>query len=61
MEYSRGGRQKLMNLLYIFKIPVFSELLDVRNVKESTELVLSTMKIGFSSLRSWLLFIRDTR
>ena len=37
MEYGRGGRQKLVNLLYIFKIPVSTELLDVRNVKERNE------------------------
>lgn len=37
MEYGGGGRQKLMNLLYIFKILVCTELLDVRNVKERNE------------------------
>lgn len=37
LEYSRGGKRKWMDLIYIFKPSGFADISDVKNVKERNE------------------------
>lgn len=37
LEYSKGGRGKWMDLVFIFKLLEFVDVLDVKNMKEINE------------------------